>query len=149
MKKIKIIWIISLIIVVLTSLGVSLYFYNTPSDDEKIIIDWAQERNKYLKYKDSFKIISVKINKESDYCIIQYSFEDEQGKDHTFKEVWELHDNKIDTNIGNLYNTEATDLSVGYLDYTSDLLKEIATEVENDKHTLSFNSARITRLINE
>ncbi len=149
MKKIKIIWIISLIIVVLTSLGVSLYFYNTPSDDEKIIIDWAQERNKYLKYKDSFKIISVKINKESDYCIIQYSFEDEQGKDHTFKEVWELHDNKIDTNIGNLYNTEATDLSVGYLDYTSDLLKEIATEVENDKHTLSFNSARITRFINE
>ena len=149
MKKIKIIWIISLIIVVLTSLGVSLYFYNTPSDDEKIIIDWAQERNKYLKYKDSFKIISVKINKESDYCIIQYSFEDEQGKDHTFKEVWELHDNKIDTNIGNLYNTEATDLSVGYLDYTSNLLKEIATEVENDKHTLSFNSARITRFINE
>lgn len=149
MKKFKIIWIISLIIVVLTSLGVSLYFYNTPSDDEKIIIDWAQERNKYLKYKDSFKIISVKINKESDYCIIQYSFEDEQGKDHTFKEVWELHDNKIDTNIGNLYNTEATDLSVGYLDYTSDLLKEIATEVENDKHTLSFNSARITRFINE
>jgi flagellar basal body-associated protein FliL len=149
LKKIKIIWIISLIIVVLTSLGVSLYFYNTPSDDEKIIIDWAQERNKYLKYKDSFKIISVKINKESDYCIIQYSFEDEQGKDHTFKEVWELHDNKIDTNIGNLYNTEATDLSVGYLDYTSDLLKEIATEVENDKHTLSFNSARITRFINE
>ena len=149
MKKIKIIWIISLIIVVLTSLGVSLYFYNTPSDDEKIIIDWAQERNKYLKYKDSFKIISVKINKESDYCIIQYSFDDEQGKDHTFKEVWELHDNKIDTNIGNLYNTEATDLSVGYLDYTSDLLKEIATEVENDKHTLSFNSARITRFINE
>ena len=149
MKKIKIIWIISLIIVVLTSLGVSLYFYNTPSDDEKIIIDWAQERNKYLKYKDSFKIISVKINKESDYCIIQYSFEDEQGKDHTFKEVWKLHDNKIDTNIGNLYNTEATDLSVGYLDYTSDLLKEIATEVENDKHTLSFNSARITRFINE
>lgn len=149
MKKIKIIWIISLIIVVLTSLGVSLYFYNTPSDDEKIIIDWAQERNKYLKYKDSFKVISVKINKESDYCIIQYSFEDEQGKDHTFKEVWELHDNKIDTNIGNLYNTEATDLSVGYLDYTSDLLKEIATEVENDKHTLSFNSARITRFINE
>lgn len=149
MKKIKIIWIISLIIVVLTSLGVRLYFYNTPSDDEKIIIDWAQERNKYLKYKDSFKIISVKINKESDYCIIQYSFEDEQGKDHTFKEVWELHDNKIDTNIGNLYNTEATDLSVGYLDYTSDLLKEIATEVENDKHTLSFNSARITRFINE
>ena len=103
----------------------------------------------HIKYKDSFKIISVKINKESDYCIIQYSFEDEQGKDHTFKEVWELHDNKIDTNIGNLYNTEATDLSVGYLDYTSDLLKEIATEVENDKHTLSFNSARITRFINE
>lgn len=149
MKKIKIIWIISLIIVVLTSLGVSLYFYNTPSDDEKIIIDWAQGRNKYLKYKDSFKIISVKINKESSYCIIQYSFKDEKGKDHTFKEVWELHDNKIDTNIGNLYNTEATDLSVGYLDYTSDLLKEIATEVENDKHTLSFNSARITRFINE
>ena len=33
--------------------------------------------------------------------------------------------------------------------FRTEILKEIATEVENDKHTLSFNSARITRFINE
>ncbi len=147
LKRIKRIWIVSLIIIIAISFGLSIYLYNTPDENEKILINWANERMKDITYKNTFKIQEAEINKEKGYCIISYHYDDEQGENQSCREVWKMEDNEIKTNLGDLGGTKVMDLPIGYLNYTSDKLKEIATEIENDSKTVSLDSNRLTRLL--
>lgn len=147
MEKIKKIWIISLILIMTISLGLSFYLYNTPNEDEKILIKWANTRMEDITYKNTFKIKDVKMNKLKEYCIIEYEYDNEQGDRESFREVWKMENNEIETNLEDLDGTKVMDLPIGYLTYTADSLKEIATEVENDSGTVSVDCKRLTRLL--
>ena len=147
LEKIKKIWIISLIIIIAISFGLSIYFYNTPEKDEKIIINWANNRMEEITYKNTFKIDNIEMNKEIGYCILSYHYEDEQGENQSCKELWKMENNEIKTNLGSLTGTKVMSLIIGYVTYTPEKLKEIEAQVENDSKTISFSANRITRLL--
>ena len=149
MKKVKIIWIISLIMIITISFGLSIYLYNTPNEEEKIIINWANNRMEEITYKNTFVIDDIKMNKEMEYCILKYHYEDEQGENQSCTELWKMENNEIKTNLGSLTGTNVMTLIIGYVTYTPEKLKEIATKIENDDKTISFSANRITRLLKE
>lgn len=147
LEKIKKIWIISLIIIIAISFGLSIYLYNTPDENEKIIINWANNRMEDITYKNTFIIDDIEMNKELGYCILSYHYDNEQGENQSCKELWKIENNEIKTNLGSLTGTKVMSLIIGYVTYTPEKLKEIATEVENDSKTISFSANRITRLL--
>lgn len=147
LKKIKKIWIISLTIIVSISFGLSIFLYNTPNKDEKIIINWANNKMKDITYKNTFVIDDIKMNKEMGYCILSYKYDDEQGENQSCKELWKMENNEIKTNLGSLTGTKVMTLIIGYVTYTPEKLKEIATEVENDNETISIDANKLTRLL--
>ena len=147
LEKIKKIWIISLIIIIVVSFGLSIYLYNTPDENEKIIINWANNRMEDITYKNTFIIDDIEMNKELGYCILSYHYDNEQGENQSCKELWKIENNEIKTNLGSLTGTKVMSLIIGYVTYTPEKLKEIATEVENDSKTISFSANRITRLL--
>ena len=147
LEKIKKIWIISLIIIIVVSFGLSIYLYNTPDENEKIIRNSANNRMEEITYKNTFKIDNIEMNKEIGYCILSYHYEDEQGENQSCKELWKMENNEIKTNLGSLTGTKVMSLIIGYVTYTPEKLKEIEAQVENDSKTISFSANRITRLL--
>ena len=100
-----------------------------------------------ITYKNTFIIDDIEMNKELGYCILSYHYDNEQGENQSCKELWKIENNEIKTNLGSLTGTKVMSLIIGYVTYTPEKLKEIATEVENDSKTISFSANRITRLL--
>ncbi len=146
-RKIKIIWIISLIIIVALSLGVCFYQYLHTTPEEKYFLEWANEQKKNIPYPNTFNIQEIWLNKEMGYVIINYHYENKTGKSENFEEVWQIENNKISIDIGDLNGKKVYDLPIGYLTYTPESLKELATQIKNDNETIQLNNTRLNRLI--
>lgn len=148
-RKIKIIWIISLILIVVLSLGICFYQYSHITQDEKYFIEWAEEEKDNIPYPNTFNVQDIWLNKKMGYAIINYHYQSKTGKNESFEEVWQIENNKISIKIGNLNGSKVYDLPIGYIKYTPQSLKELATKIKNNNETIQLNYVRLNRFIHK